>query len=257
MTSLNEERVQLIHSRLGFQGDTLLKALQRLKEGAARDLSRLASANPGWDSERDARLVAFRKFTHTVERTQFQIQLLGQLADDDWCRANLEDRGEANAEYWRALAAEFETATRYAFGMSVFTLIENYFRTFLRALDPLVCNRATDPFPNICECLFGAKQLKFPSQARKETVELLHLVRLLRVLIHNDDVYLTEETKTEAASYQGSLYTFRHGQPAGYVTWDLLLNLAEDLRQLLAEVIDHPKVNQLDHIGDLSLVHGG
>jgi hypothetical protein len=155
------------------------------------------------------------------------------------------------------LAGEVETVARYAFGLALFTLIENYFRTFLRALDPLVCNRSTDPFPNICECLFGAKQLKFPSESRKETLELLHLMRLLRVLILNDGVYLTEETRTETASYQGSLYTFRHGQSANYVAWDLLLSLAEDLRQLLTEVIEHPKVAQLERIGDLSLVHSG
>ena len=170
--------------------------------------------------------------------------------DDEWCDENLENETQQNQDYKRMLVVELEITAKYGFGMSFFTLIETYFRIFLRAIDPTACNGATSAFANISESLLGAKQLNFPNSDRLAALELLSFARLIRNLIHNDGVYFADDGIDKTVTFKDNSYTFRHGQQVNFVYWELLLNLAEDIRQLLVQVISHPQIMRSANIPD-------
>lgn len=238
----DEKRVQIILHRLGMRGDTLIQRLQAIKEQAFKDKQQLTTANPGWNPDMDARLSPLGKFINVVERTQFGLHILGKMLDDDWYQSNMENETQQDSDYKMILTVEFEKSLKYGFGMFLFTLIESSFRIFLRAVDPVACRGATTTFDSIYKSLLGSKQLNFPAANRQTAEKLLDFVRLVRNLIHNDGVYFDEDGNDKTATYRGVQYQFHHGKPVDFVHWDLLLNLADDIRQLLVKVISHPRI---------------
>jgi len=139
--------------------------------------------------------------------------------------------------------------------MSLFTLIESSFRIFLRAVDPTACRGATTAFDSIHKSLLGSKQVNFPTADRQSAEELLDFVRLVRNLIHNDGVYFDEDGNDKAVTYRGVQYRFYHGKPVDFIYWDLLLNLANDIRRLLVKVISYPKIAIQSQVADPFMAH--
>jgi hypothetical protein len=85
---------------------------------------------------------------------------------------------------------------------------------------------------------------------RQSADQLLDLVRPLRNLIHNDGVYFDEDGNDKTVTYRGVEYWFHHGQPVAFVYWSLLLSLADDSRQLLTQVVSHPRIAGLSQVTD-------
>ena len=239
---VDEKRVQVIFHRLGMRGDTLIQRLQVIKEQTFNDKQQLTAANPGWNPQKDARLLSLGKFINVCERTQFGLHILGSMLDDDWYQSNMENETQQDPEYKMILTVEFEKSLKYGFGMSLFTVIESSFRIFLRSIDPTACKGATTAFDSIHKCLLGSKHLNFPAVDRQAADELLEIVRLVRNLIHNDGVYFDEYGSDKTVIYRGVQYQFYHSKPVDFVYWDLLLTLVDDLRRLLIQVISHPRI---------------
>jgi hypothetical protein len=252
MSRLNKERINIIVSRFGMRGDILLKRLQNIKEHAFRERTQLLTQYPSWNPEQDARAKSLQKLINVIERTQFQVHIIGKLLDDDWCQHNLENETQQGRDYKKMLIVELEITTKYGFGMSLFTLLESYFRIFLRAIDPAACNGATSAFANIYQSLLGSKKLRLPSNDKKAAFELLEFIRLIRNLIHNDGIYFAEDGQDRNVKYKGNSYIFYHGKRVKFVYWDLLLTLADDIRILLVKVVSHQKVSNLSQIIDPS-----
>ncbi len=246
----DEKRAQVIFHRLGMRGDTLIQRLQAIKEQAFNDKQRLTAANPGWNPQKDARLLSLGKFINVCERTQFGLHILGKMLDDDWYQSNMENETQQDPEYKMILTVEFEKSLKYGFGMSFFTVIESSFRIFLRAVDPTACKGATTTFDSIHKSLLGSKQLNFPAADRQAAEELLEMIRLVRNLIHNDGVYFDEDGNGKTITYQEVQYQFYHGKPVDFISWDLLLTLAEDIRRLLIQVVSHPKIAVQSEVTD-------
>jgi hypothetical protein len=251
----DKKRVQIVLQLLGMPGDTLIQRLQVIKANAFNDKQQLTTANPGWSSQKDTRLLSLGKFINVCERTQFSLHILGKLLDDDWYQSNMENETQQDLDYKTILTVEFEKSVKYGFGMSLFTLIESSFRVFLRAVDPVACRGATGAFASIHKSLLGSKQLDFPAADRQAAEELLDFVRLIRNLIHNDGVYFDEDGNDKTITYRGSQYHFYHSKPVDFVYWDLLLTLADDIRRLLIQLISHPKIAIQSQVTDPFAAH--
>jgi len=251
----DEKLVQVIFHLLGMRGDTLIKRLQTLKERVVNDMQQLTAANPGWNPQKDARLLSLNKFINICERIQFGLHILGKMLNDPWYKRNMENATQLDPEYRKFLTVGFATSLRYGFGMSLFTLTESSFRIFLRAVDPAACKGATTAFDSIHKSLLGSKQLNFPAADRQAAEELLDFVRLVRNLIHNDGVYFDEDGNDKTVTYRGVQYRFYNGKPVNFIYWDLLLNLADDIRKLLVQVISNPKIAKQSQVADPFMAH--
>lgn len=250
--SPNQERGNIILARFGMSGLDLQNRLEALQRVVLQDKQRLMSANPVRDLSKDARLVAINNLFMYLGRTRMMIHFLGELLDDDWCDANM----PGSLQKDRIIeAVSFEKMIKYSFGMDFFTSIETSLRIFLRTLDPTACKNGTGPFKSIFEHLLGPKQLNLPAQDRNDAIELLNFVRVIRNLIHSGSVYFADDGKDTTLNYRGKTYTLRHGYPADFVYWELLLTLADDIRQLMVKIVYHPKLASIPQITDPYAAH--
>ncbi|HEX2978855.1 MAG TPA: hypothetical protein VHO48_01205 [Anaerolineaceae bacterium] len=118
--NVDQNRLQLIIQRLGMPGELLIQSLQDIKEQSFIERQDLLAANPDWKLKTDIRLSSFGKLINICDRTQFSIDILGNMLDDDWCRVNINNNLRSDSGYKTALAVEFEKATKFGFGISIF-----------------------------------------------------------------------------------------------------------------------------------------
>lgn len=247
---IDEKRTWAIIQRLGMRGDVLINRLQEIKSNTIYEKQNLENDHTNWDNLKDARIMVFGRLTNILEITQFSINLLGKTLDDEWYQSNMDHETQQDPEYKMILTIEWETATKYRFGMSLFTLIESSFRVFLRNIDPGACRGATSSFESIYKNLLSPKQLDFAKQDREVAEELLDFIRTLRNLIHNDGVFFDEDGKDKVITFKGTTFYFYNGKPVKFVTWELLLDLADDIQRLLSLVISQPKINSRTEVLD-------
>jgi hypothetical protein len=170
--------------------------------------------------------------------------------DDEWYQSNISHETQQDPEYKMILTIEWEKATKHRFGMSLFTITESSFRVFLRSIDSAACRGATSSFESIYKCLLGPKQLDFAAADQKLAEELLDFIRIIRNLIHNDGVFFDEKGKDKVANYRGSQYNLYNGKPVDFVTWKLLLDLANDIQRLLLLIISQPQIGSRSEVVD-------
>ncbi len=239
---IDKRRARAITQRLGMPGDVIIQRLQIVKENTFIEKQNLTTAHPNWNIQKDARLLMLGKLINICEITQFSLHLLRKALDDEWYQSNLTHKTQQDPEYRMILTIEWERATKYRFGMSLFTLTESSFRVFLRSIDSTACKGATSPFESISKSLLGPKQLGFAGADRKVAEELLDFIRIIRNLIHNDGVFFDEDGKDKVATYRDRQYILYNGKPVDFVSWKLLLDLADDIQRLLSQVISQPKI---------------
>ena len=244
---LDKERFQIITLIIGMNGIELLNLLENLQNVVLRDKELLIAEKPSWNVVNDARITSVNNLFSSLARTRLELQFLGELLDDDWW---LDHSPESTPNMKIDHLISFEKLIKYSFGMDFFTYVESSFRIFLRVLDPNACNNGSGPFKNIYECLFGAKQLAFIGGERTSAIELLILIRLIRNLIHNNGIFFSDDGQNEIVNYKGRIFTFVHGKPVDFMYWSLLIEIADDIRQLLIKVISHPKIKSIPHILD-------
>jgi hypothetical protein len=126
--------------------------------------------------------------------------------------------------------------------MLLFILVENKFRIFLRAIDPIACGGGTEAFESIYACLLRSKLSSPPPEA----FELLELIRLTRNTIHNDSVYLNKKGLDNVVTYKGINYAFYHGKPINFVTWEFLIMMAADIQNLFSIIVSDKVIAEID-----------
>ena len=218
--NVNQKRGSIIIRRLGMNGQVLQQRLADIQRDIVDDKKQMIAANPNWDIREDVRITSLNILAVIVARTGLGVEFLSELLDDDWWEAHLSEPLPEDEKTSRTVS--FEQIIKYNFGMGFFTGIEASFRAFLRALDPNACRSATAAFKSIYDCLLGSNQLAFPATDKRDAIELLDFIRLIRNLIHNSGVYFSEDGCDNEQTYKGTKYKFCHGKPADFVTWDLL-----------------------------------
>ncbi len=209
--------------------DRYIAEITRIRESAERDYDCLHSAN-GWTIY-DARITALSKYINVLNSVWLAL-------------SNKEQEGHYYGEFLRFI--------KVGFVQSIFSVAETNLRILLRALDPTACNCGTAQFKSIYDCLIGRLSSK-PANA----LELLDLLRNVRNTIHNNDMYFHRSGKNTQVIYKGKPYDFYHGQPVGFVTWDLLLMLTDDLRQLIVQIVSDNAFSGINIIEDLQVIMTG
>lgn len=244
----DHKRREMVDFLLGMPMETLMTRLEALRAQAERDREQLTKDHPTWDSGGDARLLPLVEFANHCEQADYSMSILRKMDQDDWYANSVASAAQLDPWHRFVLTGGFEGMVKFGFQMSVFTVIETSCRVFLRALDPKACNGATGPFARVSDCLLDSEHLGFVDKEEKRATELLELVRLIRNLIHNEGVYFYGDKKDRSVEYRSNSYTFRYGEPVTFVSWDLLLNLAQDIEWLLVRLARDPKMAVIDHV---------
>ena len=128
---------------------------------------------------------------------------------------------------------DFERYIRSAFLNNFFASIESSFRYYCRDISPGKFNNAAGNFKPIYEHLLSKNKLNFPNY-----IPLLDLWWLMRNTKHNNGIFYPDKQKDSDVPYKGLTYKFVVGKVPQFLTWDLLLSLIPDIKDMLLNVVN-------------------
>jgi hypothetical protein len=180
---------------------------------------------------RDARVAVFTKCAN-VMNTAFVgfILIREELLDPRWWKEHISELDEVTITHH---VEDFEMTIRSAFLSRLFASIESSFRYYCREVSPGACNNAAGNFKNIYDHLFSKNKFNLPNY-----IPLLDLWRNMRNTIHNNGKFYPDNQQDCEVPYKGVTYKFEVGRVPQFLTWDLLLNLIPDLKDMLLSVVN-------------------
>lgn len=214
------------------EGLEIVKKLESIMQESSDTQKRLRADHPNW-TQTDARLTVFSKLHNGLRTISLSVIFIEtSLQNSTWWNENFNNLSQKDIDNYKH---NFALSTKHSFGMLLFIQVENYFRIFLRAIDPDACKSGTGTFETIYTCLLRFK-LSYPPP---ESFELLELIRFVRNTIHNDGIYLHKNGQDTVVIYKGVNYAFNNGKPINFVTWEFLLMVATDIQNLIAVIVSN------------------
>jgi hypothetical protein len=196
------------------------------------------------DTNKDARITIFSKIIIVLDSTALYFILhqfhLTNLAW--WKNISLKKIGDSkiinpSEEVIPQLVEAFDHFMTVSFVQLLFSSLESSLRIFLRALDPVACDKGTAEFKRIYVHLLKILNIE-------KYANLLKLLRLIRNIIHNNGVYFDRLGRDECVEYDGAIYKFEVGKPVelGDV-WQLFLsNLVPDILKMVIHIVNSNEI---------------
>ena len=218
----------------------LIERVQAVRDKADRDKSECAKLYTNVSVDRDARLTSFSKLINVLNSLQLGFTFTSKhLLQKSWW--DLISKAPTPDGDKQVMANEFVNFLKVGFVQALVSSVESSLRILLRSLDVNACHGGMAQFKSIYECLFNSKLDPPPFQG----TDTLDLLRLVRNTIHNNGVYFSPKGADETVTWRGSPYQFRQGVAIDFVTWELLIDIADDVRRILREVVEDPNVRKL------------
>jgi hypothetical protein len=204
----------------------------------------LVGRHPGWNADRDARLIVFNRTAlifHTA--SLFRFFQVGTLTEQDFWRTNFgADLPDEGMELIQMQCSAFINTGLLQFQFSSY---ETALRLFVRGIDPAACGGAAIEFKRIYDWLFQRLNLQ-------HLTTLFDLLRMLRNTIHNNGIYISRNATDASVTYKGKQYDFVHRHRIDFVTWDLIVELYEDVADALVQIVEAPELAAVGFIEDLN-----
>lgn len=199
---------------------------------------------PGW-KESDARVGVFAKCINVIEPTFFALMFeKEQLRTKEYQGRFAGEGNEPPSE--EEIVSQSDNFLRYlilCYAITLFSVIESSLRIFVKKLDPTACSNGTSEVQSIYNWLL--KQLGLQ---KYET--LLELFRLIRNCMHNNGIFTPKNGQDVPITYKEQDFKFKKGEQILFVTFDFLILLSYDLREMLEDIIKSPKLSAFDYIED-------
>ncbi len=222
----------------------IIKRIQKIQE--IRDsFSTLKVTSSAKYNKNDVRVTAFSKIINVLNSALLGSSFINQclLNNTWWEKTAKESISIADRKIY---ANEYDMFLKLGLLQFIFSSVESSFRLLLKTLDPNACSKGTADFKNIYDHLFNklklSKKYDFPV--------LLDLLRLIRNSLHNNGVYFHKSNKNYKLSYKGEEYSFVIGNAIDFGTWDLLLELIQDIEVLVNKIMSNTTVTSIDEIID-------
>jgi hypothetical protein len=182
-------------------------------------------------ADTDARLAVFTKCAHVMNTAFIGFILIReQLLDPLWWQKHITELD--NSTINRHIE-DFELYIRSGFILNFFTSIESSFRIYCREVSPGSVNNGAGEFKSVYNHLFSKKMLNLSNH-----ISLLDLWRLIRNTKHNNGVFYPTNQQDDEIEYKGKKYRFEVGKRLSFLTWDFLLGLIPDTRDMLFGVVN-------------------
>ena len=139
-----------------------------------------------------------------------------------------------------------EVFLKLGFVSSLFFIVEGVLKNYLQFLDEKAYKQ-TKGIKNICNCLI---EEKLEWDEAKFDCSVFDFLRLIRNTLHSNGIHLPMSAKEKDVSilYKGNTYRFVEGERINFVTWDLLLDIANDMRTLLFHLATNKKICEFKEI---------
>lgn len=182
-----------------------------------------------WDSKRDLRMTSNTRLTRVITGLCVSFVYLTHVEQEEILEGIRlpSESGIPIIEY----QAVNELFIKIGFVTSLFLVIESVMRDYLRFLDE-EAYKSSGGVMKICEVLLTSKL------AWDRTVVDCHVVdflRLIRNTVHNNGVHRPRKKaeKHVEIEYKGAIFEFNDGERLDFVSWDILLEIAGDIRELI------------------------
>lgn len=135
-----------------------------------------------------------------------------------------------------------EIFLKLGFTSSLFFIIEGVLKVYLEHLDPKDYNQ-TKGIKNICEKLLS----KLSWKDSEYYSNIFNFLRLIRNTLHSNGIHAPtnkSDKNLKPILYKDKSYTFEENKRIDFVTWDLLLDITEDMKNLLFLIASDDVINQ-------------
>lgn len=179
----------------------------------------------------DARLAVFTKCAHVMNTAFIGFILIREeLLDPLWWQKHI---SELDNNTINRHIEDFELYIRSGFILNFFTSIESSFRIYCREVSPGSVNNGAGEFKCVYNHLFSKNILNLSNH-----ISLLDLWRLIRNTKHNNGVFYPTNQKDVEIDYNGKKYRFEVGKQLSFLTWEFLLGIIPDTRDMLLAVVN-------------------
>jgi hypothetical protein len=182
-----------------------------------------------WDPRHDLRLTSNTRLTRVITGLCVSFVYLSSV-DQDRILEGIRlppEMGVSIIEYQLVN----ELFLKMGFVSSLFSVVESVLRDYLRFLDEDAC-KSSNGVISICERLLTEKADWHRTAINCRVVDFL---RLIRNSLHNNGVHrpLKKAERYVQVEYKGAKFELIDGKRLDFVSWDLLFDLADDVRELL------------------------
>ncbi|MEX2029354.1 MAG: hypothetical protein WD906_00055 [Anaerolineales bacterium] len=194
-----------------------------------------------WDQKTDARITTIGKLIRILVALQLSLSSLRRLqvaTDEEWSALFLPS-GENTDR--RPYLLVFELVTKTGFIAALFTAVESSLRVFLNHIDPASYSKYRLRTRELIHLLLLEK-LSRPHKSEFESVDFL---RTLRNTLHSNGVFHPPDAKSVTFSFKGTSYDFEPEQRVNFASWQLVLDLADDMRQISFRLARDPVISSL------------
>lgn len=240
---------------------------------------KIRTANPTWLAARvghtdravDARIGAFTKQVNVLLTSQVILLLyVKSLCEKDWILKNIDSEYSSRPELMeKQYEAVFAFVARHCFN-ALFINFESSVRIFMNALDA-TGGAASEKFQHLYTRLFKEVGLS----KRQERIAAMEFMSVIRNSNHNNNFYyppskdrstkhvlrfwkyrLVKEVPVPPIrrgdkkdfTYKGKTYTCVVGETMNFMTYPLIMDFAEDILEILVEVVSHPKISKKNEV---------
>lgn len=206
-----------------------VKRIELILDKAHSDKARIIADHPLWNSGSDARVTALSKLINVLNSVHLALTFVSKhLLHPIWWATVA--REEIPQRDMKRYVEEFLSFVKIGFIQFLVLSVESTCRILMREIEP---GFGEGGFQKIYRELLKNRLSITPSDG----VELLDLLQLVRNTVHNNGVYFAFNQKDVQLTYKGMTYDFCHGSPVDFANWDLLFDLVDDLRVLIAQLV--------------------
>lgn len=173
----------------------------------------------------------FLKCSNTMNTAFVGFVLISEeLLDPSWWEKHIPDLDKTTIINH---VEDFDMSIRSAFLNNFFASIESSFRYYCREISPGKFNNAAGNFKPMYDDMLSKNKLNLPNY-----IPLLDLWRKMRNTIHNNGIFYPDNQKNCEVPYKGTIYKFEVSRVPQFLTWDLLLNIIPDTKDMLLSVVN-------------------
>ncbi len=220
------------------QTDCIIERISVLRIIAARNLRDACVLYDQDTLKSDVRITVFTKFLGSIHSLRLAFLFLKEnlINFNKWPSTYRKEKIRDKGIHLENL----EKFLKGAFILWIFANYESSVRSLLRQLDPECYKKKGRSINSVSMELLQKRISSYPVGSK----ELIKVCTLIRNTVHNDWVFYPLDNKPDHVCYRGVLHEFKVGESLKNVTWEVVLDIAEDLIDLMRVIVFDKKIRR-------------
>lgn len=222
----------------------LSRRVKNLRIACQNDFGRLFR-HKNLNRQKDIRITSIQRFTRLITGLNVSFLYISNTNQEEVLENIKIPIYEENIPIEQYLIVN-EILLKLGFTSSLFFIIEGVLRVYLEYIDPISYSQNMG-IKKVCEELL--KKLAWKDSAYYNNA--FNFFRLIRNTLHSNRIHnpANKSDKTPPPIlYKGNYYIFEENKGIDFVTWDLLLDIAEDMKNLLFLIASDELINKSDNL---------